>query len=93
MVDHIPGYRKTGLQRDKEDWRKSEPQKEVEIEDNFERKKEISISAYFRFFVPYDVNYSQFLVINEYVFDCYAPTRTCAFIFIFALLFFATKHV
>lgn len=55
MVDRIPGYRKTGLQRDKEDWRTSEPQQEVEIEDNIERKKEIFISGFFRSFAPYDV--------------------------------------
>lgn len=55
MVDSIPGYRKTGLQRDKEDWRTSEPQQEVEIEDNIDRNKEISISRFFRSFVSYNV--------------------------------------
>lgn len=48
-------FQDTEKQRDKENWRKSEPQPEVEIEDNFERKKEISISAFFRSFVPSDV--------------------------------------
>lgn len=39
MIDHIQGYKKTDLQREKEDCRKIEQQQEVEIKDNLERKK------------------------------------------------------